>query len=135
MWWKKDIEDRSALKIIRVAVALMYMYIAVSLMSSHSDTNISSEPVKIISNFCLMLAFIVLSPAVESFFSKCNLKFMNDISVALSFFVIVILHVYMISSLGIPNNIGYIVISFYCNIASQLPIVFLAKKVFKNEMQ
>jgi hypothetical protein len=135
MWWKKDIEDRSALKIIRVAVALMYLYIALSLSITSSDGSVSLEPVKVISNFCLLLAFITLIPSLESVFKKDNLRFMNDISIVTSFFVIIILHVYMFSSLGIQENIKYIFISLLCNSAAQLPLIILTKRSFKDEVQ
>lgn len=135
MWWKKDIEDRSALKIIRVAVALMYMYIALSLSMNSSGGNVSLEPVKVISNFCLLLAFITLIPSLESVFKKDNFRFVNDISIVTSFFVIIILHVYMFSSFGIHENIKYIFISLLCNSAAQMPLIFLTKRSLRNEVQ
>lgn len=135
MWWKKDIEDRSALKIIRVSVSVMYLYIALSLSINSSDGNVSLEPVTVISNFCLLLAFIVLVPALESVFKKNNLRFINDISIVASFFIIIILHVYILSSLGIQENIKYIFVSLLCNSAAQIPVIVLTKSAFKDEFQ
>ena len=135
MWWKKDIEDRSALKIIRVAVSVMYLYIALSLSITSSDGYVGLEPVKVISNFCLLLAFVVLIPALESVFNKNHLRFLNDISIVTTFFFILILHVYMLNALGIQENIKYIFLSLLCNISAQVPIIVLTKRAFKNEVK
>ena len=91
MWWKKEIDDHTTLIVMRIAVAVMYIFVSCYLYFS-SETNFGVvQGFKIVSNFCLMLAAVVLFPIVESIYAEENKFFVNQLSVAFSFFIVVIM--------------------------------------------
>ena len=130
MWWKKEIDDHTTLIVMRIAVAVMYIFVSCYIYFS-SETNFGVvQGFKIVSNFCLMLAAVVLFPVVESIYAEENKFFVNQLSVAFSFFVVVIMHVYLLNSFGISQTYDLIFGSFCLNVVAQFPIVILLKKVY-----
>lgn len=130
MWWKKEIDDHTTLIIMRIAVAVMYFFVSISLLFSSESNIIVVQAFKVISNFLLILAAITLFPIVESIYSKESKWFVGMLSITLSFFTILIMHVYIFNILGMPQTYGYILMCFVLNIISQFPIFYLVKKVY-----
>lgn len=130
MWWKKQIEDHSALILMRVAVAVMYVFIALYLFLSSEGNIFIIHGSKVISNFCLFLSVTILLPVVESIYKEDDKRFVNMLSNVFAFFIILIMHVYLFNSFGISQTYGFIAGSFFLNIAAQLPLCFLSNKVY-----
>lgn len=131
MWWKKEIDDHCTLVIMRMFISIVYICVSIYIYSS----SIYSDPqsLKIFSSFFLMLAFITLFPCIESIYSDESKHFVNMLSVAFAFYVIIIMHVYLFNAFGMSQTYDYIFSSFWLNIVPQLLIIFLIRKIYAKK--
>ena len=133
MWWKKEIDDHCTLVIMRIFISIVYMFVSTYLCFNSDAVYTDHQNLKEFSIFFLMLAFTTLFPTVESMYSKESKRFVNMLSITLSFFIIIIMHVYLFNSFGMAQTYDYIGSSFWLNVVIQLPILYLVNKVYEKK--
>lgn len=132
MWLQKEIKNETALKFIRMFVALLYVSIGVQFLTNPPASDAYAvHGFKVISVFCLMLAFFSIFPLSNLVVSK--IKNSSTITIYCSVGTILLLHTYLLIAFGAKFTASYIFLSLVMNTLIQAPIAYLSEKVYLNE--